>query len=41
MFDSSLHAVAIEELKDESPAFYKEYLILEEKISTILDLLES
>jgi hypothetical protein len=41
MFDSSLHTVAIEELKDESPAFYNEYLILEEKISTILDSLES
>jgi len=37
MLDSGLHHVAIDQLRNDNPAFYREYLKLVENISGILD----
>jgi hypothetical protein len=39
MLNSALHHVAIDQLREENPGFYKEYLELVEKISEIVDTL--
>ncbi len=39
MLNSALHHVAIDQLREENPGFYKEYLELVEKISEIVDAL--